>query len=472
MASETPYVNVGHRTSECNGLLLELQQFLLVKVKRLSIFPSQLISPISRVHDCLKNLLSLKEKRAADHEEYQWQQMKNKTVAKVNLIERLAFSLSWYLLLLYYSRKLQTMQKCRYVKLQDATNNNKHKPQVTAQHISSYAISATMFLWIFSMHCHTLLEKYLATKARDTAFIVAVMLALLSFMVLVWALCVKILVGGKLSLMNSALFLLWAILKLFNSDNSIHAVCLPLLGIFFIGWHAMEGKKLLSTSIRNRIHDALEPLRILSTLYRKRVGDYDLCQWLNEEKIIHKGDSMEAADRKMTRQVLAVGTTSYLDILMEETKGRFSYELYNAINKHKPQVTAQSMSSYAISGSMFLWIFLIYDQTLLAKYFATKARVSAFIVAEMLGLLLSFMVLVWALCVKILVGGKLSRMNCVLFLLWAILKLFNSDNSIDAVYLPILGIFFIGWHAMSSPENKNQMEGKKLLSTSIVKEFC
>ncbi|MED6185918.1 hypothetical protein PIB30_061760 [Stylosanthes scabra] len=113
---------------------------------------------------------------------------------------------------------------------------------------------------------------------------------------------------------------------------------------------------------------------------------------------------------------------------------------------------------------------LIKEKTLLAKYFATKARVSTFIVAEMLGLL-SFMVLVWALCVKILVGGKLCRMNSAMFLLWATLKLFNSDNSIDAVYLPILGIFFIGWHALSSLENKNQMEEKKLLSTSIVKEF-
>ncbi|XP_052116090.1 uncharacterized protein LOC107486075 isoform X2 [Arachis duranensis] len=120
-----------------------------------------------------------------------------------------------------------------------------------------------------------------------------------------------------------------------------------------------------------------------------------------------------------------------------------------------PELTVQRMSSYAISASIFLWIFLIYSQTLLAKYLATKARVSIFIAVDMLGLL-SFMVLAWAVGVKILVGGKLSRMNCSMFLLWAILKLFKSDNSIDAVYLPILGIFFIGWHAMSSLDTKYQ----------------
>ncbi|MED6208868.1 hypothetical protein PIB30_049208 [Stylosanthes scabra] len=192
---------------------------------------------------------------------------------------------------------------------------------------------------------------------------------------------------------------------------------------------------------------------------------------LFKNKIVRKGDSMEAADHQMIWQYL-VHYTSNLDIQEEEIIHKLRYKkLQEATNKHKPEVTAQRMSSYAISASIFLSNFSIYGQTLLAKYLTTKARASTFIVVDMLGLL-SFMMLVWAVGVKILVGGKISRINCALFLLWAILKLFSSDNSMDAVYLPILGIFFIGWHAMSSPENKNHMEEKELLSTSIVKEFC
>ncbi|XLR20739.1 hypothetical protein HN51_067536 [Arachis hypogaea] len=172
--------------------------------------------------------------------------------------------------------------------------------------------------------------------------------------------------------------------------------------------------------------------------------------------IVPEGDSMEAADRQMTWKSLDHSTNNLDTDMEEETMHKFPYwKLHDAIDKHKPEVTVQRMSSYAISASIFLWIFLIYSQKLLAKYLATKARVSIFIAVDMLGLL-SFMVLAWALGVKILVGGKLSRMNCAMFLLWAILKLFKSDNSIDAVYLPILGIFFIGWHAMSSLDTKYQ----------------
>ncbi|MED6225040.1 hypothetical protein PIB30_089945 [Stylosanthes scabra] len=447
----------GDRTSECTGPL----------------------SKLWRVRD--KESLSLKGKRAGDYGEYQCQ-IKNKPFPLVCFSPKSGLTnIPNFVWFVHKGGSMETavcreetMHKISYRDLYNAMN--KHKPQVPVQSKSSYAVSASIFLWIFLIYSQTLLAKYLTTKARVYTFIVVDMLGLLSFMVLVWALCVWILVGGKLSPLNSAMFLIWAILELFNSDNSIDAVYLPLLGIFFIGWHAMsspenknqmEGKKLLSTSIRNRIHDALEHLRKLLSPYRKRVADYEECQCLIEEKILHMGDSMEAGDPKVTWQFLSVCTTSYLYIPMEDAMHILSYELYNAINKHKPQVIAQRISTYVISTSMFLWIFLIYGQTLLAKYFATKARVSTFIVAEMLGLL-SFMVLVWAVGVRILVGGKLSRMNCVLFLIWAILKLFNSDNSIDAVYLPILGIFFIGWHALSSPENKNHIRENELLSTSIV----
>ncbi|RYR60819.1 hypothetical protein HN51_006049 [Arachis hypogaea] len=79
--------------------------------------------------------------------------------------------------------------------------------------------------------------------------------------------------------------------------------------------------------------------------------------------------------------------------------------------------------------------------------------------------LFSYMVLVSAVASIILLRAKFTRMHSVWFFSWSILMIAESDNPINALYLTLLGIFFIWWYAVCSWKSSNQMQGQKLSGT-------
>ena len=171
-------------------------------------------------------------------------------------------------------------------------------------------------------------------------------------------------------------------------------------------------------------------------------------------------------DGKMTLQKLDYSTCCNLNKHNETMLKEPMFQLDDTFNQHKRKETTKRVPYFVIFPTLCLWILLV------TRSLTTSTRVqplhkehgSVSIGAPLLELF-SFIVFVWAVATMILVGAKFTSMHGAMLLFWAILMHVRSDNSTSALYLSILGIFFIGWYAVCSWKANNQMEGEKLSST-------
>ncbi|KAJ1443633.1 putative transmembrane protein [Sesbania bispinosa] len=146
-------------------------------------------------------------------------------------------------------------------------------------------------------------------------------------------------------------------------------------------------------------------------------------------------------DDKMTSQLQYNSTGCNLN-KHKETKPRSVpvFQLKGVFNQHNLKEIALHHVLFTI---MFLGLlFDIWSQSSLMH----KQRVSVSIWPSLLGLF-GFMAFVWAVAIMILVGAPFTRMHRAMLISWAIFMLLNSANSITATYVPMLGIFFMGWFA-------------------------
>ncbi|KAJ1376470.1 putative transmembrane protein [Sesbania bispinosa] len=153
-------------------------------------------------------------------------------------------------------------------------------------------------------------------------------------------------------------------------------------------------------------------------------------------------------DDKMTSQLQYNSTGCNLN-KHKETKPRSVpvFQLKGVFNQHKRKEIALHHVLFTI---MFLGLlFDIWSQSSLMH----KQLVSVSIWPSLLGLF-GFMAFVWAVAIMILVGAPFTRMHRAMLISWAIFMLLNSANSITASYVPMLGIFFMGWLARGKATTK------------------
>ncbi|KAK7340424.1 hypothetical protein VNO77_21126 [Canavalia gladiata] len=122
--------------------------------------------------------------------------------------------------------------------------SNQHKRKKTAQLVSSFVIAIIAFLWIFFDICSQspVFQLLPLCKGLGPFFKWFPLLKLLGLVLFVWAVAITILVGARLSRMQSAMFIFWAILMFVKSANSFTAVYVSILGIFLIGVVYARGK--------------------------------------------------------------------------------------------------------------------------------------------------------------------------------------------------------------------------------------
>ncbi|KAJ1381208.1 putative transmembrane protein [Sesbania bispinosa] len=150
-------------------------------------------------------------------------------------------------------------------------------------------------------------------------------------------------------------------------------------------------------------------------------------------------------DDKMSTSQLQYNCTGCNLNKHKETKQRVP--LFDVFNQHKPR---KEIAHHVLFTIMFLGLFFdTWSQSSLMH----KERVNDSIWPSLLGLL-GFMAFVWAVAIMILVGAPFTRMHCAMLISWAIFMLLNSANSITASYVPMLGIFFIGWFARGKATTK------------------
>ncbi|KAL4322428.1 hypothetical protein HN51_067541 [Arachis hypogaea] len=139
--------------------------------------------------------------------------------------------------------------------------------------------------------------------------------------------------------------------------------------------------------------------------------------------------------------------------------------------RHKNKEITIRVASFAISTIMALHISVLlchlplFRKHLAAFMFLAQEPLKKYgfgsILIPMLELL-SYMVLVSAVASILLLRAKFTCMHSVMLFSWSILMIAELYNPISALYLTIVGIFFIGWYAVCSWKSSNQMQGQKL----------
>ncbi|CAJ1825048.1 unnamed protein product [Sphenostylis stenocarpa] len=110
----------------------------------------------------------------------------------------------------------------------------------TVQHVLSFVIATTVFLWIIMNTCSKL--SILQPK-HGPLFIWSSLVEPFCFMVFVWVIAATIVVGAQFSHMQSAMLMFWAILMVLKSAKSITEVCLPIFGILLTGLYVLMEKQ-------------------------------------------------------------------------------------------------------------------------------------------------------------------------------------------------------------------------------------
>ncbi|XLS56218.1 hypothetical protein HN51_005973 [Arachis hypogaea] len=70
--------------------------------------------------------------------------------------------------------------------------------------------------------------------------------------------------------------------------------------------------------------------------------------------------------------------------------------------------------------------------------------------------LFSFLVIICAVTVLLLLGAKFTRIHVAMFCIWSILMLQGSDTLTIGIYLIILGLYCICWSRKKEPPNGNE----------------
>ncbi|XLS91536.1 hypothetical protein HN51_067544 [Arachis hypogaea] len=151
----------------------------------------------------------------------------------------------------------------------------------------------------------------------------------------------------------------------------------------------------------------------------------------------------------------------YLLGVNEETRCASKETVFSRLlfPRHKNKEITIRVASFAISTIMALHIsLLLCHLPLFSKHlpdfmFLAQEPLKKYgfrsILIPMLELL-SYMVLVSAVASVLLLRAKFPCMHSVMFFSWSILMIAELDNPISALYLTILGNFFIGWYAVCS----------------------
>ncbi|XP_020203185.1 uncharacterized protein LOC109788773 [Cajanus cajan] len=150
--------------------------------------------------------------------------------------------------------------------------------------------------------------------------------------------------------------------------------------------------------------------------------------------ILDLGGRLKPYEGKMTSQLQDKSTGCNLN-KYEEVGEPFSPE--------KNKKTVERVSSFMTTKIVFLLIiFDIYTHSSIMQlqpFHKQQGHVFIwFSLVEMLG----FMMFVWGIAAMIAVGAPFSRVQCAMFMFWAILMLLRSAKSITQVYVPIFGILF------------------------------
>ncbi|XP_015961973.2 uncharacterized protein LOC107485953 isoform X2 [Arachis duranensis] len=93
--------------------------------------------------------------------------------------------------------------------------------------------------------------------------------------------------------------------------------------------------------------------------------------------------------------------------------------------------------------------------------------------------LFSFLVIIWAVAVLLLLGPKFSRIHSVMFFIWSILLMLQGSGTLTVgIYLIILGLLFI-WSSRRKQQANNQMKGKScsqtwnpIVALRCIRELC
>ena len=115
------------------------------------------------------------------------------------------------------------------------------KHMKTAQSVLSFLIATIALLWILTDLC-SLLSIIKLQPEHGPLPIWFSLLEPVGFMVFVWAVAAKIVIGAPFSRLLSAILLFWGIWLLVRSSQSLTTLCLPILGILLMVWHLCSRK--------------------------------------------------------------------------------------------------------------------------------------------------------------------------------------------------------------------------------------